>query len=119
MPGSRLSVRSGRGVAVPPGGVDVPEPMWSGSSSWRGLLWGWRALAEAMMSGDKPCGGVGGGVQRGRGERREAERWEGRGGGGGGRSREEAPQIFSRVRRRLSSHQEPAMGRARGPARPT
>jgi hypothetical protein len=48
MPGRRLSVKSGRGVAAP-GGVELLEPIWSWTSSSLALLDGRRELAKGMM----------------------------------------------------------------------
>jgi hypothetical protein len=48
MPGRRLSVKSGRGVAAP-GGVELLEPIWSWTSSSLALLGGRRELAKGMM----------------------------------------------------------------------
>lgn len=56
MPGSLLSAKSGRGVAVPAGGVEAPEAMFSCSSSAWFLLWEWGASAGGIMGVGQPCG---------------------------------------------------------------
>lgn len=51
MPGCRLSVGSGRGVAAP-GGVELLEPMWSCSSSptrLEAVVWSADGMAEERM----------------------------------------------------------------------